>query len=205
VPSFTELEWGIRPSLEEWAEVASFDTPGVVTTSTGNAPRHVARHCCPCGGASLRECCFARRATAQSHAETRYSSGVMPMETIRPVYEAVARRDWDGAFRGVHPSFVLKTPDRALGSRTYRGPEEAGRAFQDFFEPFEEVTVEPQEIFERGDRIVVFFLQRARPQGSSAVVEVRAGHLWTLCDGRAVRLEIFPEREKALEAAAISD
>src|SRR5688500_4465061 len=29
VPSFTELEWGIRPSLEEWAEVACFDTPGV--------------------------------------------------------------------------------------------------------------------------------------------------------------------------------
>jgi class 3 adenylate cyclase len=29
VPSFTELEWGIRPALEEWAEVASFDTPGV--------------------------------------------------------------------------------------------------------------------------------------------------------------------------------
>jgi pimeloyl-ACP methyl ester carboxylesterase len=29
VPSFTELEWGIRPLLEEWAEVASFDMPGV--------------------------------------------------------------------------------------------------------------------------------------------------------------------------------
>jgi pimeloyl-ACP methyl ester carboxylesterase len=29
VPSFTELEWGIRPALEEWAEVASFDAPGV--------------------------------------------------------------------------------------------------------------------------------------------------------------------------------
>jgi pimeloyl-ACP methyl ester carboxylesterase len=29
VPSFTELEWGIRPQLEEWAEVASFDVPGV--------------------------------------------------------------------------------------------------------------------------------------------------------------------------------
>lgn len=33
VPSFTELEWGIRSALEEWAEVASFDTPGV-----GRAP-----------------------------------------------------------------------------------------------------------------------------------------------------------------------
>jgi pimeloyl-ACP methyl ester carboxylesterase len=29
VPSFTELEWGIRPQLEEWADVASFDAPGV--------------------------------------------------------------------------------------------------------------------------------------------------------------------------------
>ena len=29
VPGFTELEWGIRGELEEWAEVASFDMPGV--------------------------------------------------------------------------------------------------------------------------------------------------------------------------------
>jgi pimeloyl-ACP methyl ester carboxylesterase len=29
VPSLTELEWPIRPQIEEWAEVASFDAPGV--------------------------------------------------------------------------------------------------------------------------------------------------------------------------------
>lgn len=34
VPSFTELEWGIRLRLEQWAAVATFDTPGV-----GNVPR----------------------------------------------------------------------------------------------------------------------------------------------------------------------
>jgi pimeloyl-ACP methyl ester carboxylesterase len=35
VPEFTELEWeAIRPRLEEWAEVASFDPPGV-----GDEPR----------------------------------------------------------------------------------------------------------------------------------------------------------------------
>jgi pimeloyl-ACP methyl ester carboxylesterase len=32
VPSFTELEWGIRPLLEAWADVASFDMPGVGDT-----------------------------------------------------------------------------------------------------------------------------------------------------------------------------
>jgi pimeloyl-ACP methyl ester carboxylesterase len=29
VPSFTELEWRITPALEQWAELAAFDTPGV--------------------------------------------------------------------------------------------------------------------------------------------------------------------------------
>jgi hypothetical protein len=29
VPSFTELEWGIRPLLDRWAETESFDPPGV--------------------------------------------------------------------------------------------------------------------------------------------------------------------------------
>jgi hypothetical protein len=29
VPEFTEIEWVIRPQLEEWAEVASYDPPGV--------------------------------------------------------------------------------------------------------------------------------------------------------------------------------
>jgi hypothetical protein len=29
VPAFTELQWTIKPQLEEWAEVASYDPPGV--------------------------------------------------------------------------------------------------------------------------------------------------------------------------------
>jgi hypothetical protein len=29
VPAFTELQWTIRPQLDEWADVASFDPPGV--------------------------------------------------------------------------------------------------------------------------------------------------------------------------------
>jgi pimeloyl-ACP methyl ester carboxylesterase len=29
IPEITELEWAIKPELEEWAEAASFDAPGV--------------------------------------------------------------------------------------------------------------------------------------------------------------------------------
>jgi pimeloyl-ACP methyl ester carboxylesterase len=31
VPEITELQWAIRPQLEEWAEVASYDPPGIGT------------------------------------------------------------------------------------------------------------------------------------------------------------------------------
>lgn len=34
IPEFTELQWTIRPRLEEWADVRSFDAPGV-----GEEPR----------------------------------------------------------------------------------------------------------------------------------------------------------------------
>ena len=74
-----------------------------------------------------------------------------------------------------------------------------------FYAPYEDVVIEPQEFFERGDQMIVFFLMRSRPRGSSAVVEVRAGHLWTMREGKAARLEIFPERAKALEAAGRSE
>jgi ketosteroid isomerase-like protein len=99
----------------------------------------------------------------------------------------------------VHPVFEWKTPDDAPGARTYRGREQARWVLDDFFAPLEEVVVEPQEFFERDDRIVVFFLQRSRPKGSSAMVEVRAGHLWTMRDGMAVSCEIFPSVRRPLK------
>jgi len=75
--------------------------------------------------------------------------------------------------------------------------------FEDLFEPFEEVVSEPQEFFERDDQIAVVVLVRLRPRGSSAVVENRIGHVWTIRDGKVARFEIFPEREKALEAIGL--
>jgi len=65
------------------------------------------------------------------------------------------------------------------------------------------VVAEPQEFFERGDQIAVFVLVRSRPRGSSAVVENRIGHVWTMRDGKVARFQIFPEQEKALEAIGL--
>jgi ketosteroid isomerase-like protein len=92
-----------------------------------------------------------------------------------------------------------------MRDRRYRGRKEVRRFFEDLLEPFEDVVVQPEKFFEAGDRLVVFVLLSSRPVGSSATIEIRIGHLWTMRDGKAAQLEIFPEREKALEAVGLSE
>ena len=127
------------------------------------------------------------------------------LKALRAEYVAMSRRDWNAVLSVAHRNFELTTPGGGLDVETIRGVESARRAFEDFFSPFEALSVEPEAFFEGDGQIVVFFLQRARPLGSSAYVERRAAHLWTMRDGKAIGLEIFPLREKALEAAGLSD
>jgi ketosteroid isomerase-like protein len=127
------------------------------------------------------------------------------VEVVRQVLEAFNRGDWDAVFRDLHPDFELTTPTRGFDAGIFRGREEGQGYWEDFFEPYEAVTVEPMEFFESGDQIVAFVKTRLRPKGSSAQVEVQAGHLWTFRDGTAVSLRLFPEREKALEAAGLRE
>jgi uncharacterized protein len=125
-------------------------------------------------------------------------------EALRAEYAAMSRKDWDAVLSLAHDDFELKTPGEGLDDGTIRGVEEVRRAFEDFFGPYEAVSIEPEEFFEGDGQIVVFFLQRAKPSGSTATLDRRAAHLWTMHDGKATRLEIFPQREKALEAAGLS-
>ncbi len=97
------------------------------------------------------------------------------VEIVRQVYEAFNRGDWDAVYRDLHPDFEMTTPPRGLDAGIFRGREEGQGYWEDFFRPYEAVTVEPVEFFESGDQLVVFLKTRLRPRGSSAEVEVRTG------------------------------
>jgi ketosteroid isomerase-like protein len=124
---------------------------------------------------------------------------------LRAEYAALSNKDWNAVLSVAHRDFELKTPGGGLDPEIIRGVEGARRAFDDFFAPFDAISVVPEAFFEGTGQIVVFFVQRARPLGSRAFVERRAAHLWTMRDGKATKLEIFPRREDALEAAGLSE
>jgi ketosteroid isomerase-like protein len=123
------------------------------------------------------------------------------IEIVRRAYGSLARRDWDGLWADAHPDFELQT--QLQGS--YRGREEAQRFVEDRIAAFESWKAQPEEFFESDDQVVVFVTQRAQPKGTNAVIEIKVEDVWTLRDGKVSTLETFPQREKALEAAGLSE
>ena len=122
------------------------------------------------------------------------------IDRLRETYDAFNRGDWDRIEADAHPDFEFIPADRALNQGTQRGAKSIRAFFADLFAPFEEVRSDPEEIHERGERVVVFVRVRSRPRGSSAIVDNRIAHVWTMQDGVPVSLQIFPNRADALAA-----
>ena len=154
--------------------------------------------CAPAGAGttnpSTQQAVKARRTTAVTVAldACRRPSSTHCEPATTPSIEG----DWEAVFQAAPPDFELETADRAINAGTYRGRDEVKRFFEDLFEPFDEVLVEPEKFLENGDLIVVLVRVRSRPSGSSAVVDNRIAHLWTVQDGTIVRLQVFPERRQ---------
>jgi uncharacterized protein len=73
-------------------------------------------------------------------------------------------------------------------------------------EALDDYRMVPEEFIDAGEnRVLVFSREGGRGVGSGAEVMTQpTAHLWTLRDGKAVRMESYWERADALEAAGLS-
>ena len=65
----------------------------------------------------------------------------------------------------------------------------------------------PEEFIDAGDdQVLVFSREGGRGRGSGAEVMTQpTAHLWTIRNGRAVRMQSYWERTEALEAAGLTE
>jgi ketosteroid isomerase-like protein len=88
---------------------------------------------------------------------------------------------------------------------SYTGPGE----FRDFVEAWEEGfasdRMEAEEIIDAGDRVIVVIHHLGQGKASGVEVEQHFAMVWTLRDGRAVRMVLYRTREEALEAVGLSE
>jgi ketosteroid isomerase-like protein len=131
----------------------------------------------------------------------RLSDAESPAVPIRALYRAMNERDYETGFALLDEDFEWLEPEQGLLGGPHRGADEVRRAIDAQLEVFDEFVIEPEEFHEHGDYVAVPVRQRARGGVSGVEVEIRIGHLWTVRNGRAIRLEVFPAREDAHEAA----
>jgi ketosteroid isomerase-like protein len=117
--------------------------------------------------------------------------------------DAFNRRDLDSVAEDLDPAVELREWPEAPGARTYHGPEGVRQALDSWFESWEWMRVEVEDIVQTGDKVVVMVNQRAKGRGSAIELELRAGSVYTIRDGKVILLELFTSQAAALEAAGL--
>ena len=90
-------------------------------------------------------------------------------------------------------------PPYAVESGTHHDRRKLA-AIRDVYPDF---RVEPEEYFDVGDEVVVIGTARGTA-ASGITTQWRQGYIWTIRDGKAVRLRWFNDPKEALEAAGLS-
>jgi len=113
----------------------------------------------------------------------------------RDFREDVIHRDfvWDmSTFRG--------WPER----KTYPGLEGAREFIADWTDSWEDWELDLEELLDAGgDRVLAILHQRGRSKATGLTVEMDFAQLWTVRDGKQVRMEMYADPAEAREAAGL--
>lgn len=125
------------------------------------------------------------------------------VELLREVYEEWGRGDFSRAiFAEGITSHAQGFVDMDGGQD---GLEQVLAAQREWLRQWERpFAVEADEFFEAGELVVVLIRWRGRGKGSGADVEAEGAHVWELRDGKAVRWDVYRDREEALDAAGLA-
>ncbi len=112
------------------------------------------------------------------------------------IYAAVNARDREAIK-------ALSAPDIVVGTtvEAYRGPEALLEWMYEGYDAFDDFTIELLDVEELDGHVQASMRQRGRGKASGAEVDHHFTHVWTLRDGRAIRLQSFAHREDAVRYA----
>ena len=122
----------------------------------------------------------------------------------RRIVDAFNRRDVGLAVTDLDPDVELDEWQEAPGARTYRGVEGVHAALDSWFETWEWMRVDVEELHEVGDRVLFTLHQRAKGRGSGIEIEITSWNVYTFRDGKVTRMQLFTSREPAFEAAGLA-
>ena len=119
---------------------------------------------------------------------------------LRNAYEALNRGDVAGAMAVVDEDAEWHEHSDLPEAGSYVGRDTIREFLEHFLESWQEFHQETEELIPAQQRVLIFLHLLARGKGSGIPVETRYAHLWTMREGRGVRIDAYYDRNEALEA-----
>ena len=127
------------------------------------------------------------------------------VEIVRRLNDAWAAGDFKAALELMHPKIVWREPPDQPGSDAFHGHAGVAQSIQRWVGAWEDWRYECEELMDAGDQIIQIGSQSGRGKGSGARVASPLCHVWTLRDGLIVEMQMFSQREQALEAVGLPE
>src|SRR3954464_15912822 len=122
------------------------------------------------------------------------------VEQLRAAYEALNRGGINGTVEVLdeHATWVEHSDMPEAGS--YSGRETIRDFLLQFLESWDRFEQRIEEVQEEDGCVLLFIQLVAQGRGSGIDVQSRYAHLWSMRDGRGVRVDAFYDRDSALAA-----
>ena len=121
------------------------------------------------------------------------------VQLVRGVFEAINRRDVQAVLDAFHPDADMSTlTSELVQGKAYRGHTGIREYFSSFADVWEELQLDPDEIRDLGDRILVIGRWTSRGRESGAEVESPAAWIFVVRDGRIDLSRAYRDADEAL-------
>jgi ketosteroid isomerase-like protein len=126
-----------------------------------------------------------------------------PLPIVDRLYRLTWREnDVEGAFGDLDPDFEWVVPGHPEGA-VRRGSAGVIGFIREWREPWEDMEVDWELHPVDAERVLAVMRQRARGRVSGASVALRFAQLWTVREGRAVRMVLYTDVDKGFAAAGL--
>ena len=130
------------------------------------------------------------------------------VEIVRRVYDALDHPD--AAVRALwHPDVEFDVSrdiwGAVVGGGRYRGVDGVRSWMLDLYSAWEKMDLNCEELIDAGEQVIPVLSARGRGKASGIELEYHPAGVWTVRQGKIVRVVWFPTREEALDAVELRE
>ena len=127
------------------------------------------------------------------------------VEIVKRSIAAYSGRDFEALREVSHPDIELDwSASLGLEARVYQGRERVLSFYENYFETFEEIDIQPDRFIESGDWVVVPNTGLVRGRDGIETV-ARSTFAFEVQDGLIARVRLHQETQQALDALGLSE